>query len=755
MGVSELYQAQYHIDDYNDLSYNWGNDAHPETYQSFVTTGKGLIDQSIFPFQRRRDAWSLGAHCTQFYCNDDPDHMPAMIITDNRNTKNNAFVTSFATVAGSTLYSKYIIEHCKYSPNPTMGGYAPWINFCYNKLTIVPVFGVVNSSTGQYNTTDYTYNELVDRGMENWRVNSIVLEYYGAPSGWQYNPLTIQFAGNLYPEQWQSMGGNDYKLRVDTTMDSGVYYVELPTILFNGYSVTQNDIIVNRTAETITSFFDYSQMDTEMTRRSDGTYRFTISMADAIKIMNSLGFYWGKSRSAANSPKGINCTDPDVVCPVIDSETHMVTETVLSGTEIADYAEDHIDDPFCNFLLDYGNLDENDNPIGYTTEEYRENYNPEQSTVEETETIELYPPTVATTGGNTIWLMSETDVKNFFTYLWDPTGSEVTNIIQGLALLGENPMDFIVSLRMFPLKNLYNLTTHALATICFGRYTSQLTNQAYLTSSNIIIVDLGEFYFNDGGLKNDFRDYEPYTRYSLFIPFCGITSLNAIECINQTIDVKMIIDLATGACTAVVYTDGVPYKYIDSNIGLEIPVVGRDMAGYSQTVMAAALGGGIGGGKLAEKPVKGQLERQNIAKDYQQISYDAKMWDVGDSFGATAGAAGGTAVALGAAGIVGGALLSGTVAALQTAPAIDKVGSSVPAVSIAEPLYCYFIVQRSDCWIPQNYEKLYGRPLNEGGTVGDFVGFSTFGNLKLDGIAGATPEEKLLINDLLQSGVYI
>ena len=98
--------------------------------------------------------------------------------------------------------------------------------------------------------------------------------------------------------------------------------------------------------------------------------------------------------------------------------------------------------------------------------------------------------------------------------------------------------------------------------------------------------------------------------------------------------------------------------------------------------------------------------------------------------------------------VVAGAAIGGTIAALTNAPAVENAGSNAPAMGLAKPLYPYFIVQRSECWIPENYNKLYGRPLNEGGKVSDFSGFSTFGNLKLEGFSNATPEEKLLINSL-------
>ena len=271
---------------------------------------------------------------------------------------------------------------------------------------------------------------------------------------------------------------------------------------------------------------------------------------------------------------------------------------------------------------------------------------------------------------------------------------------------------------------------------------------------------------------NDFRDYEPYSQYSIYIPFVGVVSVSAIECINTTLSIKMIIDLVTGACTAVVFTNGVPYKYLDGMIGIEVPVTGRAMGQYGQQILGAAMGGiGAGlamGNKSGATSAAASIGAQGFSENMSAMGHNLSNMAFGgaSSYGMSMGASaiGHGAAALASAALpiatagafaLGGALLGGAMSALVNNPAPQSAGSNVPAMGLAKPLYPYFIVQRSESWIPDNYEKLYGRFLQRGGKIGDFLGFSTFGNVNVDGISGATNNEKVLITKLLTKGVYL
>lgn len=777
MGVSSKYQVQYDISEYVKRSYNWGDSSHPETYQSFVTSGQGLIDQSIFSFQRKKDAWSIGSCMVQIACGTNTDN-PAMIISKNNLGKNNVMLVDYIPTNYNHLISDYSVngtdetynikKSYEYSPQVSLYGLAPFINYSYDRFIIIPRFAMKDPSTGNRinNGNAMDVKTIETNGYTNCYVNEISLSYGNYPAGFQYNPVTVQYAGRLIKEKFTTAPGGGYIAEFGDA-EYGVYYIPYGNPLFNGFGVNADNACFGIPGRSYTVPFDITQMDWRMLMSSDGKKDLCISYADAIKIINSLGFYWGKSDDAIHSERGINCTDPDVVCPVIDPTTHMVTDTVLSGSEISAYAIEHQDDPFCNFLLDYGNKDEDDNPIGYTTEEYRSNYNPEQPTIEPADEIDLNYPVISTTGGTSLWLMSGSEIETFFTTLWDPDGSHVQDIIQGIFLFGENPMDSVISCRFYPL-NLDNLVTRQTRSLVFGRYDTGL-DYRNITSSNVIVLNVGSFTFNDGVLYNDFRDYEPYTKYSLYIPFCGIVPLSAIECIGTELSIKMILDINTGACTSVVYTNGVPYKYIDGMVGIDMPVTGRDMASYAQTVMGAALAGGAVGGKAATGAIKsgstGKAQNWlqtrsgiNAMGSKESMAYgDAQnaMMMAGLSDIQAAGAVAMSPAVLGLSSVVAGAAIGGTIAALSNAPAVENAGSNAPAMGLAKPLYPYFIVQRSECWIPENYNKLYGRPLNAGGKVGDFSGFSTFGNFKLEGFSTATPEEKLLINSLLQAGIYI
>ena len=754
--VSELYQIQYTYGDYDKLAYSWGDGNHPSTYQSFATTGKGLIDQSIFMFNRPNDAWSLGAYCTTITAGADVDH-PRLTVTKNRLSKNNVLVANDRwTGQGSLAYSSYAyIRNFEYSPQPTMTGLWPWIDFAYNRFCLLPSFGFMNPSTGQ-TTSMLTYNEAVAGGYTNWYITHLRIECYNEPSaGTIINPLCIQFAGRMNDVELTPSGYGGYCLTLSNDVAEGVFYIPLNTgVVLDMYAVNTYNEHVNPGGCTNTVFWDLTQMDTRVVERaSDHVKVLTISFDDVLKMVNRLGFYWAKEQSAVTSAKGVQCQDPNLVCPLIDPDTHTVTDTVLSGSDIAQYCLDHYQDKKINYLLDYGDIDGEGNPIGLDTDEYRENYDPEPSSVEPADEIDIYPPVAATTGGTALWMMTQDDVETLFTTLWDPDGTKVDDIAKGIFLFGENPMDSIISLRFYPL-NLQNLVTYNQHHIMFGRWDTRLSNY-YITSSNIICLNLGQFSFNDVLVSHDFRDYEPYTEYQLYIPFCGVVDVAAYECVDTILSIKMIIDLTTGACTAVVFTNSVPYKYIDGMIGIEVPVTGRDMSSYANTVMGAALAGAGFGSRPGKSAYQGQQERKNLALEGQQIAYENKMWDVGEGFGAVATKAGGMSVALGASFIAGGALLFGTAAALTNAPKAQMAGSNTPACGLAKPLYPYFIVTRSDTWIPENYNELYGRPLNKGGVVGDFTGFSKFADIKAENISNATPEEVKLIIDLLQSGVYI
>ncbi|MBO5951260.1 MAG: hypothetical protein J6Q08_00880 [Bacteroidaceae bacterium] len=796
--LSSLYVPQYQYD-YNqameryesEIVYPWRDVTNYEEYfQSFNKyPERGYIDQSIFGFKRMDDDWSLGAYCSSIFTKDRngvvmPDAATFYFHTSkNTLSKNQVALTTvrdiFYALNGTQGIHDYInsydlINHHQYSPDSTkMAGYqATFIsNFRYNKYCLIPKFSILYTDSN-FLSYDISYN-LIDQTRP-FIVIGLTIDYGYAGSIPYIYPCFVQFAGSI-----QSCGAGAWNDPQMGEIVSAVYEMIGTNTIFGGL-VHNGTKLADSSRITQTVFLNLPHLLTE-THVTSGRRYWGMTLENAVTIVNRLGFYWTKAATYDGSALGTHCTNPDISVPVIDEETHTVTTQILEGSQIAQYAREHPD----NILnCDVGAEDYN----GETFAEFRDGYESDQSTVEETEEIDLNIPTVASTGGNTLWIMSEEKLEDLFKFLWDPDGTIFDDIVRGCALFGENPMDSVVSLKLFPF-DISQVTTSAYRTMHFGRSPINdpvlVTTTRALTSSNLVVFDLGSFKFNDVGMFKDFRDYEPYSDYSLYIPFCGVVPLQAVECINTTISLKMIVDLIVGSATAVIYTNDVPYMYVDGNIGIDLPVTGRNCAELARTVLAGALaGGGIlgrsamhagssilsGGLNFAKNnlPNAGynlNAGALNAAGEMGFFGSKAQAaipsgtglslmgYGVGGALASAGAAAGGVAVA----GVIGAApFIAGAAAAALTHNAPPQsAGCNAPATGLAKPLYPYFIVRRSDSWIPENYNKLYGRPVQRGGKLSDFHGFCTFGNIRTDGLTGMTNEEKIQLVDLLAKGVII
>jgi hypothetical protein len=794
--LSELYDRDNGFATYN-TTYQWSNPNTPAPYyQSFNISGKGTIDQSIFSIVRMNDSYSLGAYMS-FLENGTStlSHVPTWHSVKNNFSKNNDNITHIAYNDVNAYYSyDFTRQFSIMSSNPTFtlakAKYSPGViqysnqleqrflrDFDYNSLVLYPWFGY---RYGDYNTLHTgNYNDLMQAYQQypNTKVVLIRLQIlYSESRDLTYARterrslgIYMQFAGTIPTFSYQSNLNNQWYSYINQTgTDSGVY---LLTALCNNSNLflgpyyypnaagakPANSLayIVNENFTDIIPF-DYSILETiDWTASGNGVRQYCMSVESATTVLDRLGYNWAATlESAQTSKTGAHCTDPNIRCPVIDPEGNFVTETTLSGTDIAEYA---FSNPDSNYNWGSGDIEYD----GKSIIEVRITTEPEQATIEPADEIDLNEPTAATLGGTALWILSKTDIDIFFNWMWDPEGSSFDDIVKGVALLGNNPMDSMISLKVFPLK-LEQYLDYDQKTVCFGRTAcTALQNKFHVISSNVLNLDLGSFSFNEAFTFKDFRDYEPYSDYSLYLPFCGIIHLSAVECVNTTVSIKYIIDIITGSCTAVVFTNGVPYQYINGMIGIEMPLTGRNLSDYANTVMGAALGGTSVGGLIGNKAAKAASANGygDSADNWAHASQALKSGNVtlADNFAndALMGPALASPAVMGLAFGVAGAAIGGTISALTNAPAIESKGSNTPATGLSKPFYPYLIVRHSETWFPENYNMLYGRPLVQGGVVGDFHGFSTFGNIKVDDIEYATSEEKVLISELLTKGVYL
>lgn len=292
---------------------------------------------------------------------------------------------------------------------------------------------------------------------------------------------------------------------------------------------------------------------------------YTGTIEEIYRQASFWGLYFTDRESVAKTAVlGEKCVDENVYLPVID-------EGVLKG----DYKRGSDTTKLYNSKIEYG-VREKSGYKGF------DNIDPTKYT----DKISLNKPKLTSAGAfNTFYALSESELKSFANELWTADENKFNQIIQGLLLMGENPMDGIISLQLYPF-SLLNLSSLATTQpIQIGR--TQLNTTATKIKGLNAVIDLGSI--NLRNYFDSFLDYEPYSTATLYIPYCGSIQLSLNDTIGKTISVKLIVDYNSGICTAVVFSDGIPIVYKNGVIGQQISVTGTDNATMASNAISSSL----------------------------------------------------------------------------------------------------------------------------------------------------------------------
>lgn len=152
------------------------------------------------------------------------------------------------------------------------------------------------------------------------------------------------------------------------------------------------------------------------------------------------------------------------------------------------------------------------------------------------------------------------------------------------AFLVQNPIDCIVSLKKYPVKNIPKDNT--LVNIQYGRYTSG-SAAAYEC-----LADVYTYAFTPREIQprfgGSFLDYEPYTSAELFIPYCGTVQLRMCDILGKTLQPFICVDYYTGQCTGFIMCDGIVIETIQGTIAVDVPVTGIQTATIEGQLQNAA-----------------------------------------------------------------------------------------------------------------------------------------------------------------------
>lgn len=360
------------------------------------------------------------------------------------------------------------------------------------------------------------------------------------------------------------------------------------------------------------------------------------------------------------------------------------------------------------------------------------------------------------------YILNSTQVAQLSTELWAAQSSKPADLdFQNYAVdeyLTNNPIDTIVSLKYFPC----TFSDVAPAIVHLGKYTTNIAATALGTSVRVIDFDPIAVWRHFG----DFRDFEPYTQLSVYIPFCGVVPLKTADCMGKYVSVKLCIDTSTGAAAGFVIVSnsgsgGICVATANGTAAIDIPVSGLQSANISNAVFnAAATWAQTQISQFSSTNLLAQFGGTigNIGKGF------AKSFNLNNLKGSIFG---GPMGALNAVASLDPSKLWATGAEMElenTRAEYDLqhvqmptrlIGSSAPALSSVMETAVRLIIYRpiTDEKGLSNYADTVGFATLESGTVSQFSGF-TVGTIDVSGI-NATAAEKQAIAAAFANGVYL
>ena len=260
-------------------------------------------------------------------------------------------------------------------------------------------------------------------------------------------------------------------------------------------------------------------------------------------------------------------------------------------------------------------------------------------------------------------------------------------------LKNSSPLENIINLIAFPL----SLDGGVSDTVTIGASDSGIAAQRH---SNIIQQ------YKSSALRiereyGNFFDYEPYTHFTLYVPFIGFKDISPSLCTGKDLTLVYNVDISNGDICCELRADNQTVDLWNGNIGIRLPLTASNDA-----EKAAAFVGGVA--SIATSALSGNFVGiANSALDLASIS----------SHYSTTGSLGG-------------------------------------ATAYANPLKPFIIIDRPNFMIPAGYAWQHGFRCDKTLRLSQCNGYTVIGDVSLDGLT-CTDEEAKEIERLLKEGVYL
>ena len=369
-----------------------------------------------------------------------------------------------------------------------------------------------------------------------------------------------------------------------------------------------------------------------------------------------------------------------------------------------------------------------------------------------------------------IYLCTNTTLSEIANNLFDTSvGTGVWDAIKrGVEMYGQNPMDAVQGLTFYPfdLSSVFHLIEPK-QSVWFGGYQLQLQQSScYKVISPQGYIDIGTFEVKR--TYNDWRDFEPYTKLSVFLPYIGVEHLDLARYYGKTISVRYYVDIRTAVCMAVLTCNGLMYDYFMGQMGIQMPITLTDFATYASNQINTILQGASSalsvsngfcgsianiGMQAASRVYAG--ENRQVAtsrRQHRKIDPFARDHDLSRTMvGMTAGSE------LGVMGYTGALTAMKTTFELVNngIGSYNKTkGTATSLLNGNLPQYVTFMFERMESQESPYLRELAGKPSNASGTIESFSGYLECDDVMLI-CPIATDAERQEIIDLVCAGIYL
>lgn len=289
--------------------------------------------------------------------------------------------------------------------------------------------------------------------------------------------------------------------------------------------------------------------------------------------------------------------------------------------------------------------------------------------------------------------MTESGLKALADELWSDNSELLENLKK---MFLDSPMESIMSLSLIPL----NLTGTG-GVLKIGNYPTQIG--CTVLSEQYIILDCG--YIDIGIYWGNSLDYDPYTKYDLYLPMIGCMSLSADEITGKRLSVKYIIDIISGSCVAFVSVNNSVLYSASGNCMLKLPISGRDASSLYSSII---------------------------------------------QLGASAVPTIATGGALGLTGVVNSGL-----SVLGNKPHAQHSGTMSGNNGVLNVKYPVLTITRAKQSLPENFYKFKGYTSNITEQIKNLYGYTEVEYIRLENISGITDSELTELEEILKSGFIV